>query len=478
MDINLFRKCIEFYNPWWKQNNSLLGIPVYRRSSYDDIFNSVLSIDQIISVTGPRRVGKTTILKQVVSDLVTIENINPFDIMYISMDDPFIYSIRHSPGIFDDIISNFIDYTKDFGSEGKKYIFIDEIQRFDGWELFLKKYYDSKMNFKFIISGSYSSFINIKSKESLAGRIKNFKLFPFSFEEYLTFTLLSDDLADIRMKESILKSISDLHTIIAPSIFGDFKFEASLTDILSTVNKLAMFEDELFKYFNKYLLYGGFIEGWMMPNEKLQYEYLYQTQIEKILLEDIYLIEDIKNTDVLSSLFFYLAINFTDEFSILSLAEKLKVHRETIEKYLKILEESNLILRLEKYQSNINKASNVKIFLIDHGVRNSILKVREEDILSSPELFNKYIMNLLYVFIQQKGNIVDCKYYRNRDKEMDFIFRSSSGVSVCIDIKGRKFFQDLSGKLKIENKILITRDFNISYDNGLLKIPYIIFLLS
>jgi predicted AAA+ superfamily ATPase len=87
-------------------------------------------------------------------------------------------------------------------------------------------------------------------------------------------------------------------------------------------------------------------------------------------------------------------------------------------------------------------------------------------------------MNLFYVFLKQKGNIVDCKYYRNRDKDIDFIFKSTSGISVCIDIKGRKFFQDLSGKLKIENKILITKDFDLSYDNGLLKVPYIIFLLS
>ncbi len=221
LEDQIIRKTLEFYNPWWKNKNSSLNTPLFRRFVYNDIFVSVTELRQIVSITGPRRVGKTTIIKQIISDLIIIENVLPQNIVYLSMDDPYIFSKRGNPVFFDKILSVYEKYyllrnvegenLKDFNTE-KVYFLIDEIHKFSDWELFLKKYYDNgsrfkNYNIKFIVSGSVSSSIVSKSKESLAGRIKNFKIYPFSFSEFVSFKISFDDKLDIQAKEEISKNL-------------------------------------------------------------------------------------------------------------------------------------------------------------------------------------------------------------------------------------------------------------------------------
>lgn len=71
------------------------------------------------------------------------------------------------------------------GHPGLTYLFLDEIQRLDRWELYIKKYYDLKYPVRFVLSGSASSPIFKKSRESLLGRVKDYHLPPFSFREFL-----------------------------------------------------------------------------------------------------------------------------------------------------------------------------------------------------------------------------------------------------------------------------------------------------
>jgi len=73
-------------------------------------------------------------------------------------------------------------------SEGMHYVFLDEIQKLNGWHGQIKYFYDSCDNIKFFVSGSASLFIRQGVRESLAGRTKEFQMGPLSFREYLRFT--------------------------------------------------------------------------------------------------------------------------------------------------------------------------------------------------------------------------------------------------------------------------------------------------
>ena len=473
MDDNLIRKTLDFYNPFWRNIHSLDETPLYRRDIYESIFTSVKEIRQIISITGPRRVGKTTILRQIIVDLIKENDVNPLDIVYISMDDPYIYSNSSDPVFFDRLIEIYEKYVlREKISSRIIYFLIDEIHKFKDWQLFLKKYYDRGINIKFIISGSVEQSILGKSKESLAGRIKNFKVYTFSFYEYIFYKLSFDDRVDISKKESILKLILKIHDLKKNIFINPLVFFSDIDQILPD---FIFYEDDIFTYFYEYLIIGGFIESWSIDSKDMQYEYLYQTQIEKVLLQDIYILEDIKNTKILATMFFKFSENFASEFSLNSLVKDIGVHRDTIERYITLLKDSNLIFSLSKYGENASKISNIKIFLVDIGIRNSILKIKEEEIIGNKILFLKYIENLSLLSIIRYSNALTINYYREREKEINFILNYSSG-SIAVNTRDTK--KNVFEKFKFDYVINLISETQIKKDDSIISIPYIIFLLA
>ena len=73
---------LEPYNPWWETTD--FRTEVFKRPIFHKIFKDLSSLKQIISITGPRRVGKTTLLKQIIKTLIHNESIDPKQIVYFS----------------------------------------------------------------------------------------------------------------------------------------------------------------------------------------------------------------------------------------------------------------------------------------------------------------------------------------------------------------------------------------------------------
>ena len=117
-----------------------------------------------VAIYGLRRVGKTILMKQIMYELKKIKE----NTLYFMFDD----IMAQNPDILEDIIDF---YLKTIAGEGRKYIFLDEIQKVPYWQDILKRFYDMREDIKFIVSGSASLRIK-KSKESLAGRIFDFYL--------------------------------------------------------------------------------------------------------------------------------------------------------------------------------------------------------------------------------------------------------------------------------------------------------------
>lgn len=79
------------YNPWWENlEKAFERLPSFHRPIFDEIYKGLKETPQIISITGPRRVGKSTIIKQIVKNLIG-EGVKPDKIIYYSMDDPALF---------------------------------------------------------------------------------------------------------------------------------------------------------------------------------------------------------------------------------------------------------------------------------------------------------------------------------------------------------------------------------------------------
>ena len=142
---------LEPYNPWWK-SAQFDTIP-FKRPIFHKIYKDLFTLKQIISITGPRRVGKTTLLKQIIKELINVNQVEPIQIIYFSFDDPLMVETHIRERFFDNLIRWADTKLKD----KTVYFFLDEIQRFEKWELYLKKYYDLGFSCRFIISGSTGS---------------------------------------------------------------------------------------------------------------------------------------------------------------------------------------------------------------------------------------------------------------------------------------------------------------------------------
>ena len=170
------KEVLQDLNPWWKNEFE----PEFKEREIYKQIQDFMPMPQVIAFTGLRRVGKTTLMLMIVKDALK-NNFEPGNIMYFSFDEFREVEIREVVREYEVMME------KNFG-KGKYLLLLDEIQKLSNWEDQVKGIYDAfGKNIRIIISGSESLFIKKKSKETLAGRIFDFKVEPLSFKEFLFF---------------------------------------------------------------------------------------------------------------------------------------------------------------------------------------------------------------------------------------------------------------------------------------------------
>lgn len=146
-----------------------------KRRLFEDL-KGHLDKKEISIIVGPRQVGKTTLMKELIVHIQKIGGKSIFlnldyepDKVYLESQDSLINKLH-----------------LEFGNQ-HAYVFIDEIQRKKDAGLFLKGLYDIDLPYKFIVSGSGSLELKESIHESLAGRKRMFELSPIDFFEFIDF---------------------------------------------------------------------------------------------------------------------------------------------------------------------------------------------------------------------------------------------------------------------------------------------------
>ncbi len=290
------RTKLEEFNPWWISSSVSpeLALP-YKRELYAELEKN-LEKRFILALVGLRRVGKTTLLYQLIRHL--LEKVSPTNVLFFSFDEA-------ASSLSEVVVAYKELHQKDFREE-RVYIFLDEVQKCAHWENDVKKYYDLYPKLKFILSGSESLFIRKKTKESLAGRIFEFFLAPCSFKEYL-------DFHQIRTEE--------------------WKYET-----------------RIYPFFLTYVRRGGFPETFFMETDKEFKEYVRSLVVDKIIYKDIPKIFHIDDPDFLLTLLELISTNPGMDVDYQSLSQQLGKDRRVIKDYLLYLRESFLIRLLGNYR--------------------------------------------------------------------------------------------------------------------------------
>jgi uncharacterized protein len=345
---------------------------------------------RIVAINGPRQSGKTTLQKKIAKNK---------NMKYYTFDDIDIFNTATSDP------KGFIEYiSKD------ENVAIDEVQMIPEIIPPIKMSVD-KQNRKgmFLLTGSSDIFKNSKIKESLAGRMVSFNLFPLSYSEI--------NKRDINI---IDKLFSDE--------FNNFDVD---------------FESISKEEFISAVINGGYPEVYELPMKakKAWYDFYIKARITK----DIANIENVQ-VDTLSHLAKLLKVLAGQVSSLVnytSIAKSIGITDKTVAKYVKILEALYIIKLVPSYSNNILKqvTKSPKVHFIDSGLASFLLNASVESSMLGK---NEHLGNLVETFVytelikHQANANEDIEIYHFRDtqqKEVDFVLESSLGDIVAIEIK-------------------------------------------
>ena len=459
------------YNPWWGGKAALAaweqGLPDYRRPVVAEVVADLAELPQMVSLTGPRRVGKTTALMHVAEHLIRRQNVSPERILYFSFDDPEVHGAEEVQRVVFDRLVERIQSPRQVS-----YAFLDEIQRLPRWELFLKKYYDLKAPVRFIISGSASSPIFRSSQESLLGRIKDRHLLPFSFREYCQYHL--------RGRPEFAAILED-HRYLRPALLNGDAVRA-----MDCVNRLAEalepFKTEINTAVVDYCREGGFPEVWQLADPVRKIEYLMEQQVRKVLYEDLMMVTKYRKPENVLRFFVYLLAHPGQEINMTKVASDAGVERRVIEENLPRLEMTDLILRIQKFshQPLRVRQGNIKCYPADMALRNAVLKSWQAMDETTMGLSAENLVVRELIGWPEK---IEVSYFREKNREIDFVVTFGGNRYLPIEVKYREQDEDY-GALKMFRSrydvnlgVVITRQQTAKYEDGLLFLPLRFFLL-
>lgn len=325
-------------NPWWDASHKVAQSATEKKRAYFGPFLTLAldwSVRRSTILMGPRRVGKTVMLHQLIEQAIN-EGFNGQNILFVSIDTPLYSGMPLSR-----LIELFEEETK-HDAQARRIIVFDEIQYLKDWEVHLKVLTDRHPNTRFIASGSSAAALRLKSQESGAGRFTDFFLPPLTFAEFLAFRGMEADL---------IKS--------AP-------LGATLRFSTPDIGRL---NDEFIHYLN----FGGYPEAVLNPAIQADVQrFLGRDIIDKVLLRDLPSLYGIQDIQELNRLFTTIAYHTGQEISLEGLAQSSGVAKNTITKYLDYLEAAFLIVRVRRVDDTgktFQRMRNFKVYLTNPSMR-------------------------------------------------------------------------------------------------------------
>lgn len=348
---------------------------LYKRDIVEEITN-YLHTDDIIVLHGARQVGKTSLLYYIENQLKDNRKVT----YYIDLEDSRFVKI------LDAGVEEFIKLLREEGikpthPEKKIFVFIDEIQYLANPSSFLKLIADHHKGIKLIISGSSSFAIKSKFKDSLVGRTVNFEIFNLSFGEFL--------------------------------LFKQYHYEKGKVFTLKKI-------DGLRGLFKEYVLYGGYPKIVLTPEVDKKEKYLQQI-IDTYVKKDIRDLADVKDIEKFNKLLETLASQSGQLLNVAELSSTTRIAKQTIEKYLFIMENTYIIRLVRPFSRNIRSElfKLPKIYFYDTGLMQMLWLKRLQK-----ELIGSVFETGIFTELAKRYNKDSVFYWRTKDKkEIDFILK-------------------------------------------------------
>lgn len=274
-----------------------------------------------------------------------------------------------------------------------KYVFIDEAQRIEGIGLTMKIITDRFKDIQLFASGSSSFDLSSKINEPLTGRKWEYQLFPISWEEY-----------------------EEYH--------GYLNAEQNLENRL---------------------LYGFYPEVLNNVGDEIN---VLRNLVNSYLYKDILSYAEIRKPEILEKLVQALALQVGSEVNYSELAQIVNVDKNTISKYIDILQKGYIVFKLSSFSRNIRNEikTNKKVYFYDNGIRNMLIGNFNPIELRTDKgaLWENFLIAERIKQNEYKQSLARTYFWRTRQKqEVDFV-EDNGGSIFGYEFKwNKKKFQKL-----------------------------------
>ena len=369
------------WNFWAKE----IDVGIKRESYVKELLKLITGTNQIICVSGVRRSGKSTLIRQVVKEL--IKTAQAKNTLIVNFEDERFY--ERSLAVLRQIYDTYLE--KVHPSE-KPFIFLDEVQEVESWERFVRGLHE-RGEARLVVSGSSARLLSEEFATLLTGRHMTFAVYPLSFNEFLKF-----------------KGV----------------------EVKSEVEALAR-RVEIKRLLDEYLEFGGFPEVVLSPEKRRILLSYFETVITRDVVERF----KIREREKLKTLAKYYLTNISSPVTFNSVSRFLKLPLTTVERFSDYLETANLIFFLKRFSYSLKEQekSPRKVYSMDVGLSNAVgFKFMRN--------LGKAMENVVTIRLKAQQSLdpeVEVYYWRDYlGREVDFVVKKGVKVKrliqVCMDV--------------------------------------------
>lgn len=401
------------WNFWAKE----MDVGVKRERYMQELLSLITKTNQIVCISGVRRAGKSTLMKQVVNEL--IKNAGAKNTLIVNFEDERFY--ERNLVVLRQIYET---YLEKIHPDKKPFIFLDEVQEIEGWERFVRGLHERKET-RLAVSGSSARLLSDEFATLLTGRHVMLAVHPLSFTEFLRFKGL---------------------------------------DVKSEVEMLAK-RVEIRRLLEEYLEFGGFPEV-VLSSEKRR---ILSGYFETVVTRDVAERFRIREREKLRVLAKYYLTNISSPTTFNSISRFLKLPLTTVERFSGYLEIANLIFFVKRFSYSLKEQekSPRKVYSVDVGLSNAIgfrfaknlWKIAENVVATSLKVWQSF------------NPEVEVYYWKDHlGREVDFIvkreLKSKQLIQVCWDVREletkNRELRALVGamkKLRVNKGTVVTGDY-------------------
>lgn len=346
-----------------------------------------LNKQRIVTVTGVRRCGKSSLLHLTINRLLA-SGVDKEQILYIGFDDERLANMDVSD--FDEILQAYRLMYPD-RPLSSVYMFFDEIQIVKGWELFVLRVYKSYCK-NVYVTGSTAQMLSGEMSSALRGWPDEYTEYPLSFKEFIAFKGVK----------------ANRYTEEGAALMANM--------------------------FKSYLLTGGFPQA-VLANVETERVKLLQAYFNTMLFRDMIEHYNISASPSVVRYFLKRVFNnITKPSSVNNIyndlkSQGLKLSKDSLYQWLDYACNISLLHKVPKYSKSIIKQSTSlsKYYVVDFALAKSVLLPQSEE-------KGKALENAVYMHLARHLNENEQIYYFNEGAECDFVIANDEGVKELIQV--------------------------------------------